>query len=352
MTIQIDQSYLDDALELLKKRKDPPKGLVRRRPSSSHDFRRPVIQKGPATPAPAGSTGLSLRTLGPPETSSHAPLWALVTMGVGIAIIILSVAAFVVSKLDQPPPDTAQASPVKKDGPVKSTAAAPRTSDSKVKPAPKVAQAPPQPVTPASIPEVKPGQSGENKAGAASEGTGKKAPLVNAPDERSPIRVGQMAQPTDNNASNKVAPTDSVKPRSIPSPVSLPTPVVAPEPSKTPVTPPDPAKARAEVPAKTAVVAVAPVVPEPAASPVIPKVSPLPVPPTPPEPFTGGSVVGMLMATVVLPPPAPKPKPIATSTRKPVKKNTKKASVKKKRHATSTTPKKKRRRRKPRFNPF
>jgi len=95
-TTQLPAEQLQEAVELLKKRRSNPKGLVRRRPSSSLTFKG-IKRKGPHTPTPSGSTGLNLRTLPPPPQAPRPPIWALVTMGVAIAVISVSIAALVIT---------------------------------------------------------------------------------------------------------------------------------------------------------------------------------------------------------------------------------------------------------------
>ena len=95
-TTQLPAEQLQEAVDLLKKRRSNPKGLVRRRPSSSLNLKG-IKKKGPHTPTPSGSTGLNLRTLPPPPQAPRPPIWALVTMGVAIAVISVSVAALVIT---------------------------------------------------------------------------------------------------------------------------------------------------------------------------------------------------------------------------------------------------------------
>jgi serine/threonine protein kinase len=93
-TTQLPAEQLQEAVDLLKKRRSNPKGLVRRRPSSSLNLKG-VKRQNPPTPTPSGSTGLNLRTLPPTPQTPTPPFWALATMGVAIAVISVSLAALV-----------------------------------------------------------------------------------------------------------------------------------------------------------------------------------------------------------------------------------------------------------------
>ena len=95
-TTQLPAEQIQEAVDLLKNRRSNPKGLVRRRPSSTLNFKG-IKRQGPHTPTPSGSTGLNLRTLPPPPQGPRPPVWALGLMGVAIAVISGSVAILVVS---------------------------------------------------------------------------------------------------------------------------------------------------------------------------------------------------------------------------------------------------------------